>query len=493
MINLFSRLSMLRISQFLGVLGLCFGLVAAAQARRPNIILLMADDMGYEALACNGGTSYETPAFDRIAAQGMRFTRCYAQPVCTPSRVKIMTGQSNARNYVSFGVLREGEVTFGNVLKDAGYKTCVVGKWQLSGQGGKGPKGMWWEESGFDESCMWAYAHYLQPKDLEHFLANSSLKKGKNSSRFWNPSILKNGVYQPTTRKDFGPDIYSGYLLDFIERNKEEAFFVYYPMALTHGPFVPTPHSRDFPEQDKFSSDKKYFGDMVRYTGYILERILQKLEETGIAEDTLVLFTADNGTGRGMVSWLGDRLVTGGKALPVEAGTHVPMLAYWKGTIEPGSVCHDLIDLSDYLPTLAEAGQGKLPTDRVLDGRSFLPQLKGQRGNPRQSVVIHYDKDPDAAKPTFRRVRFAYDGTYKLYLDGRLFEVGKDYLEQSPLDMNRAGPEVREARIRLEEALDDLPEWKPDNSTFGGKPSKTFQQFLKLHLKLEQAGSGIRD
>jgi arylsulfatase A len=130
----------------------------------------MADDFGYEALACNGGTTYETPAFDRIAAQGMRFTHAYSQPVCTPSRVKIMTGRSNSRNYVSFGVLKQGEITFGNILKDAGYKTAVAGKWQLSSESKDGHKGMWWDECGFDESCMWAYAHYLKPEDLEHYL-----------------------------------------------------------------------------------------------------------------------------------------------------------------------------------------------------------------------------------------------------------------------------------------------------------------------------------
>ncbi|MCZ6674755.1 MAG: sulfatase-like hydrolase/transferase [Verrucomicrobia bacterium] len=454
--------------------------------RRPNIILMMADDFGYEALACNGGTSYETPAFDRIASQGMRFTRAYSQPVCTPSRVKIMTGQSNARNYISFGVLREGEVTFGNVMKAAGYKTSITGKWQLSGNNSKGKKGMWWQDCGFDQSCMWAYAHYLQPKDLEHFIANSSLKKGKTTSRFWNASILENGKYRPTTKDDFGPDIYSDFVLDFIEENKDEEFFVYYPMALTHAPFVPTPHSKDFSIKDKFSSDKKYFGEMVRYTGYIIERIINKLEETGIAEDTLVIFTTDNGTGRGVVSWMGDRLVTGGKAFPVDAGTHVPMIAYWKGTIEPGTICNDLIEHSDFLPTLAEIGQSKLPSDRVIDGRSFLPQLKGERGNPRDAVVVHYDKDPDSDKPKFRRVRFAFDGTYKLYLDGRMIEVAKDYLEQSPITLEHASKKIRKARAHLQEVLDKQPEWEPDNSTFGGKPSKDFQKFLDLQESLDK-------
>lgn len=461
-------------------------LSAITHARRPNIILLMADDFGYEALACNGSTTYETPAFDRIASQGMRFTNAYSQPVCTPSRVKIMTGQSNARNYVQFGVLRAGEITFGNLLKAAGYKTAIAGKWQLLGNQNSKHKGTHWEEAGFDESCIWAYAHYLEPEDLQRYQDNSPLREGKDSSRYWYPSILENGKFRPTTKDDFGPDIYSEFVLQYIEANKEEEFFIYYPMALTHGPFVPTPHSGDFPEKDKYGSSNKYFADMVQYTGYILEKIIKKLDDAGIAENTLVLFTCDNGTGRGIVSWMGDRLVTGGKAFPVDAGTHVPFLAYWKGTIQPGSVCTDLIEFSDFVPTLTDLGNASLPADRIIDGRSFLPQLLGEKGNPREAIVVHYDKDPDGKNPKFRRVRFAYDGKYKLYMDGRMFEIAQDYLEQSPLDMERCGEVVRDARTRLQAVLDQYPEWHPDNSSFGDKPSKDFQKFLDLQAELSR-------
>lgn len=473
------------IFRLLSILLVLSCLSASGAKRRPNIILMMADDCGYEALACNGSTTYKTPTFDRIAAQGMRFTRTYSQPVCTPSRVKIMTGQSNARNYVSFGNLRKGEITFGNVLKAVGYRTCIAGKWQLSGNSGKGTKGMWWDECGFDESCMWAYAHYLKPKDLDHYVSVRPLKKGKATSRFWQPGILENGNYRPTTTDDFGPDIYTDFILDFIERNKDEEFFVYYPMALTHSPFIPTPHSKDITERGKFSSNKKYFGDMVRYSGYLMEKIIKKLESAGIADETLVIFTCDNGTGRGMESWMGDRLVVGAKAFPIDAGTHVPMIAYWPGTIKPGTVCNDLVEFTDFMTTFASIADGELPQDRVLDGRSFLPQMRGQKGNPRDSIVIHFDKDPKSIKPKFRRVRFAYDGRYKLYLDGRMIEVANDWLEQSPLEMKMVSSEAKRARRRLQATLDRYPEWKPDNSFFGDKPSKDFAKHLMLHEKLE--------
>ena len=122
-----------------------------AQSRRPNLILILADDLGYETIGANGGTSYKTPVLDRLAATGVRFTQAYAQPLCTPTRVQLMTGHSNVRNYVSFGSLRPNLVTFGNLLKDAGYSTGMVGKWQL-GRERDLPKKL-----GFDEYALWQH------------------------------------------------------------------------------------------------------------------------------------------------------------------------------------------------------------------------------------------------------------------------------------------------------------------------------------------------
>ncbi|MEM7313926.1 MAG: sulfatase-like hydrolase/transferase [Planctomycetota bacterium] len=430
-------------------------------AKRPNVILIMADDLGYEALRCNGGTSYDKNYLDELARKGMRFTHCYSQPICTPSRNKIMTGRSNARNYQAFGVLIPSEITFGNIMKKAGYKTCVAGKWQLSGGNRKSPKGTTPAKCGFDEHCMWAYKHNL-PEGVTH----TGGWEGKNrTSRYWHPSIIQNGEYRPTTINDYGPDIYTKFIIDFIERNKDDELFVYYPMALTHGPFYPTPHSRDLSDDIKFKNvGKKYFNDMISYTGHCVRRIIESLEKHGLDENTLVLFTTDNGTHRSLVSWMGDRVVPGGKGLTCDAGCHVPMIAYWKGKITSGSTCSDLIEFSDFVPTIAELGNAELPNDRVLDGRSFLPQLKGEKGNPRTSVFVHYDKTPDKEKPDFRRVRFAYNGKYKLYLDGRIFDVPNDVDERSPIKRESLSPEALSTIAMLQERLDSMPPWKPDNS-----------------------------
>ena len=464
---------------------------APAAARRPNVILIMADDLGAECLGSYGGIAYDSRLLDEMAAGGIRFTRCYSQPVCTPSRNKIMTGRSNARNYRAFSLLVPEEVTFGNVMKAAGYKTCIAGKWQLSGGApsrvghhqGTSPK-----RCGFDQSCMWAYKHDL-PEGVQH--TGGWENPGRKTSRYWHPSIIENGRYRPTTIDDYGPDIFTQFILDFIERSKGDAFFVYYPMTLTHSPFLPTPHSKDLAAANKFKNQDRYFGDMIAYTGYCVTRILKKLDELGIAQETLVLFTCDNGTNMRLASRTKDRIVPGGKGLPIDAGCHVPLFAQWKGTIKPGTVCDDLVDFSDFLPTIAEAGRAALPADRPLDGRSFLAQLKGQRGNPREAVFVHYDKDPQHARPRFRRVRFVIDKRYKLYQDGRMYDIVDDIDEERPLDGAALSAQANAAREKLQPVLDAMPAWKPDNSVFGDGPDgptkSRLQRLKRLRAKQQQA------
>ena len=178
--------------------------------RRPNVILIMADDLGYETIGANGGTSYPTPNLDRLAAGGMRFTHCYVQPLCTPTRVQLMTGRYNVRNYVNFGQMDPQAVTFGNRFKEAGYLTCVAGKWQL-GQDPQLPK-----KFGFDEHCLWQHT--------------------RRPPRYVNPGLEINGVAKDFGQGEYGPDLVNEYAIDFIKRHRERPFFLYYPMILTHGP-----------------------------------------------------------------------------------------------------------------------------------------------------------------------------------------------------------------------------------------------------------------
>ncbi|MBL8179975.1 MAG: sulfatase-like hydrolase/transferase [Bryobacterales bacterium] len=408
-----------------------FLMATAAQlgSRKPNIVFILADDVGYECFAPYGSKQYSTPVLSRLADAGVKFRHCYSTPLCTPTRVSLMTGQSNVRNYTDFGALRPGEYTFAKLFRDAGYRTAIAGKWQLDGS--NRVKGTSPAQSGFDEWCLW----------------NTGIT-GRN--RYWNPSIDLNGKLKPVTKDDYGPDHYSGFLLDFIERNKERPFFAYYPMALTHGPFETTPDSADRGSKN----DQKNFEDMVAYADRIVGRFVKKLEELKLTEKTILIFTSDNGTAHDLHSQLNGRTVHGNKGTATDGGTHVPLIVYAPGQVKGGRVLDDLVDPSDFLPTFAEAIGGRIPGDHVLDGRSFLPQLKGEKGNPRSWIYSYYFPRPYAEKYgtpyAHPEVRFARDQRFKLYGDGRLFDLAADVEEARPV-------ENAEARKKLQGALDGMP------------------------------------
>lgn len=441
--------------------------LAAVQASaQPNVVLIMADDMGYECISANGGTSYNTPVFERIAREGMRFTHCYSQPVCTPSRVKLMTGKYNWRNYRRFGRMEKGQVTFAHLMKQAGYVTGLTGKWQLWGGPGtaENPAGTTPEEAGFDEHMHWAYHFELSNEELE--LYESVGPPGNTrTSRFWHPGILRNGEYLHTSMDDYGPDMFSDFALDFIERHKDERFFLYYPMVLTHAPFVATPHSKRIDLSTKFKSDPKHFADMVAYTDYLVGRLIDRLDELGIGDETLVLFTGDNGTHRSLQSMLGRRVVKGRKAFPEDAGTHVPLFAHWTGHVPAGLVSDDLIEFSDFFTTLADLAGQPLPAGEHFDGRSFLPQLLGGAGDPRDWIFMHYDRDPLKLEAQFPRVRFARTKRFKLYNDGRFYDVPHDWEEQRPMDSDGLTSETLAIRAKLRRVLHSMPAWDPAGSS----------------------------
>ncbi len=391
------------------------------QIKKTNIVLIMADDLGYEAIGCNGAKDYKTPNLDRLAAEGMRFTHCYAQPLCTPSRVKIMTGRYNVRNYQHFGFLHEDEITFANVLKKVGYKTCVAGKWQL------GKLGEQVRAFGFDSYCLWA---------------------GGYDKRFQDPNINCNDVILKDTKGKYGPDIFAGHICDFIEKNRSNPFFVYYPMALTHDPFVPTPDSPDW-EENKGKKDTKYFADMVAYTDKIVGKIDTKLKTLGIRDDTLLIFTGDNGTLNQITTKMkSGPAITGGKGDTTNAGTHVPLIASWPKATPKGKVCDDLIDFTDFFSTVADLAQAPLPNVKI-DGVSFLPQLKGQTGTPREYTYCFYHPNKKVKPNQFEMRIFVRDKHWKLYHDERLYNLDNDPLEQKPIYMKDDTPESKAAREKL--------------------------------------------
>ena len=269
------------------------------QISKPNVILIMADDIGFECLSINGSTSYKTPVLDSLALNGINFTNAISQPLCTPSRVKIMTGKYNFRNYDYFTYLNPKEKTFGNLFKENGYKTAVVGKWQLNGiehrlEGYDDNTRPY--HFGFDEYSLWQLT-----------------KVKKFGERFANPLIEQNGKVLPRDENAYGPDIVSDYAVDFIKRNKSKPFFLYYPMLLVHSPFVPTPDSPEWQSLDTRSKqDNRFFIDMVSYMDKIVGKIVNTLKEEGIADNTLIIFVGDNGTKNTLVSQTEKGLVRDG-------------------------------------------------------------------------------------------------------------------------------------------------------------------------------------
>jgi arylsulfatase A len=396
--------------------------------KQPNIVLIMADDMGYECLGTNGGADYKTPFLDSLAQGGMRFEHAHSQPICTPSRVKIMTGISNARNYVRFGLLDPRATTFGNLVKKAGYKTCIAGKWQLKG-GFEGPN-----KFGFDEYSLWQLT--------------------RRPSRYPNPGLETNGKEFDYDKGEYGPDLVSDYLCDFMEQNKEGPFLAYYPMILPHWPFQPTPDSKDWDPKEtkewpKNKWNKPHFQDMVTYVDKIVKKLVTKIDDLGIRENTLVIFTCDNGTDTGITSKMKDgTIVKGGKGSMPDAGNRVPFIANWPGTIKPGQVRQEIIDFSDILPTLCDVAGYEIPADLKIDGRSIYPLLTGSSYEQRDWIYLWYARNGGPKGQEFSR-----DQRYKLYGDGKFYDLSKDRLEEHPLSKQARKEKAASAYQKLAKAL----------------------------------------
>lgn len=347
----------------------------------PNIVMIMADDLGYECLSCFGGHSYQTPRLDQLAGEGMKFTHCFSTPYCSPSRAQLLTGRYPLHNGIKRVIFdperhREfldphQETGFAKLLRDQGYATAIAGKWQLSFLYERDTV----REFGFDRYQCW--------KIME---ANH-----EKNPRYVNPVFVRDGkTIEGELQGKYGPDVNVDFLIDFMKENKNRPFLVYYPMLLPHFPWGPTPDSADpLREMANEKGSTDYFPGMVAYMDKLVGRLVDAVDQLGLKENTLVLFTGDNGTQKPLTSLWGPdrRIVPGGKADPTDAGTRVPLIARWPGKIEAASLNGDLIDFSDFLPTFVELAQAKMPNNKI-NGHSFAPKLFGQPGFQREWVHV---------------------------------------------------------------------------------------------------------
>jgi arylsulfatase A-like enzyme len=429
-------------------------LAAVAESpRKPNIIFILADDLGIPAIGCYGG-AYKTPNLDALAASGTRFENCFAAPLCAPSRALLMTGRYAFRT----GVIDNGHGAAATpdkdgcvalLLKEAGYKTAVAGKWrQLSYFTSKEDGAKW----GFDEFLIWGAG---LPDDE----GDAKPKKKKNAAdgegkakpdRYWDPDYNLNGKMLKDADGKYGPDVLNEFVIDFVRRHKAEPFFVYYPTPLIHGPILPTPDSKS---QDKKKLKKKkdadnvgkgsVYADNIEYLDKQIGKLVAELDALKLRDNTLIVFTGDNGSVP--VGTINGQKIEGHKHTMLEGGSRVPLIANWRGVTPSGVVLKDLVDFSDFLPTFVELAGMKLPTTRPIDGRSFAPQLLGKPGQPRDWAYVHLGNR-----------RYVRSDRWKLTNDGKFFDMQEAPFREILVPAEKESAEAKAARTQLQVTLDHL-------------------------------------
>lgn len=421
---------------FLFLLTAACGFATAAD-RPPNIVLIFADDVGREVLGCYGGTSYQTPNIDALAEGGNRFLHCYSMPVCHPSRVCLLTGRyPSTLGNPKWGGFPEAEAkqTFAALLREAGYATAVAGKWQLALLKNNPDHP---QELGFDESSVFGW---------------------HEGPRFHEPMIYENGTVREDTAGTYGPDLYVDFLSDFMEKNREQPFMIWYSMALCHDVTDDIGKPVPFYKDDRWMN----YGEMVDSMDEMVGRIVKAVDDLGLREETLILFTTDNGTAAAsylgvdengkmykhkVESEFGGKMIQGGKGKMNDWGTRVPLIANWPGKIEPDHAYGDLIDFSDFLPTMLELAGAQLPEGLELNGQSFAPRLLGTGAGPRTWVYAEH-----RGKAWTRNHRF------KLYDDGRFFHMENDPEETTPMDVANLDQFAKQAHAQLDKAMKSVRE-----------------------------------
>ena len=417
-----------------------------AAREQPNIVVILADDIGVETVSAYG-SEYPTPHIDSLADNGIRFDQGHATPVCTTTRTRLLAGTYNFKHYQAFAHLDPSLYTLPKYIRDADYSSVVVGKWQMAGNMEYGGRGSYPEDLGFDEHLVW------------------QLERSLKGSRYWQPTLPENGVAKTYCQDDFAPKLFNDFVLDFIDRHHEEKFFVYYNPVLAHDPWTTTPDSIDA------DTPKEKFAGMMAYLDKMVGRLLNKLKEHGITENTLIWFIGDNGTHPQITSLRNEKLVTGGKWKTKTSGTHVPFILQWKAKLPGGVVKSDLVEVLDVYPTLA-AAVGR-PVPFALDGINLLPYSLSQSSRTRDSIFMHYDPQwgSDYFQSPMPADRFIFDENWKYYADGRFYQTSNDPEEQRDLYEAKVEGEAKVAYNRLKQAFLNMKDG-PLKQPYMNKPFK---------------------
>lgn len=389
-----------------------------SKGRKPNIILIMADDLGYGDLGCYGQQKIKTPFIDQLASEGMRFSQAYAGgPVCTPSRCVLMTGvhnghaaaRDNIPHYNTY--LREGDITVAELLQQADYRCGGVGKWSLGDQDTEGKA----TNQGFD---MWF--GYLN-QDHAHYYYTEYLDDSYRASNDYRYELPGN----TETRKYYSHSIIADRALQFIRDSHDKSFFLYAAFSLPHYSALTedkdqfaVPSVEPYAEKDWDDKSKKY-ASMVHMLDRDVGRMMELLDELGLTDNTLVIFTSDNGGHR--VLWEGfdtNGPLRGHKRDLTEGGIRVPFIARWPGEVPAGECSDEVIAFQDFLPTMAELAGVSIPES--TDGISVLKALKGKQMEEQRTLYWDYghcrDRYDQAVRlGNWKGIRFGAESSIQLY------------------------------------------------------------------------------
>ncbi|EWH10723.1 sulfatase [Catenovulum agarivorans DS-2] len=460
-----------------------------------NIVLILIDDLSHYGFTTYGADiirskhgkfadiQFSTPNIDKLAQQGVRVERAFTHPLCENTRIALMSGKQNNRNYLKPKSQHESDITFGDVFKRAGYTTGMFGKWKQT-RGTKQIPGK----------------HYISEFGWDDYVAFDVVEEGQ---RFINPNLVINGelvdyrkrtdLDPATGRRWYGPDIYNRHALKFIEKNQDKPFFLYYPMALVHDDHKPTPDTKPNSIFDNFDEwpnnknghkgdDPKYIADMIEYTDKLIGKVVNKLDELNLREETLIVVMGDNGTKEIFTHVKKDGSEyparKGGNA---DNGIHVGMVLSQPGTIQAGENSVHSYDgltyVTDVFPTIAEAASVPIPQETRLDGISFWPQMLDKTQEHRKHIYSWYIANGryDGIENNERFTHFAFNKSYKYYgptkayPNGRFFDLTQDLFERqgdkyitvgwgvrryNGLDINKLTPKQKRAYLELKQVVE---------------------------------------
>jgi len=443
----------------------------SAGAQKPNIIFILADDLGYGDLGCYGQKKILTPNIDRMAVEGMRFTQAYTGCcVCAPSRCSLLTGKHNGHNRVRDNLphniwLRPDDLTVAEVLQQAGYKTGVIGKWSLGNPGSWGVPNYqgfdyWYGQLSQDLSINY-YPTHLWENDKIVILQDLVMVN----------EVGKMVGNRGGKRVKYTHDLFSDKALEFINRNQEEQFFLYLAYTIPHYSDYP----KDTPEHFMVPSDKPYsdkdwpqlaknYAAMVTRMDRDVGRIMERVRKLGIDENTIIIFSSDNGPYQGLSIcrefFDSNGILRGGKRDLYEGGIRMPMIARWPGKIPSGRVSEQVCAFWDFLPTAAELAG--LPAVKGIDGISMLPALLGK---PQKSHDYLYWDYGHVRKTYKQAVRL---GNWKGVRIGAESRIELYDLTDDPGESRNVASEHPDITSKMEEVMRTARADSPDYPIGGG-------------------------